>query len=233
MNKLIVDKEKNVEIKDNVINLEIQEEELTLNIKGKVLINEIGTKDNEKLKLTINIAPQSSLVYNRFLVHNTMHTEITINQQTDSQVRFNYSLIATDKSNLKINSNLTGNKNETSINIKAVTEEHGIVNISSTADTKPKIEENNLLESIRILLLNDEENVCIPNLLVASNEIAVNHAATIGGIDKNYLFYLNSKGISTESAIFLIKKGYLLSNLEITANEVATIEEIIGGKENE
>jgi len=233
MNKIIVDKEKNVEIKDNVINLEIKEEELTLNIKGKVLINEIGLKNNEKLHLILNIEPQSSLVYNRFLVHNTMHTEITINQQTDSRVRFNYSLIATDKGNLKINSNLMGDKNETSINIKAVTEDKGLVNITSTADTKPQIEENNLLESIHILLLNNEENVCIPNLLVASNEIAVNHAATIGGLDKNYLFYLNSKGLSTESAISLIKKGYLLSNLEITANEVETIEKIIGGKENE
>ena len=37
----------------------------------------------------------------------------------------------------------------------------------------------------------------------------------LSGIDKEYLFYLNSKGISEKNAINLIKKGYLLNNLEV------------------
>ncbi len=230
MNKLLIDKENNIEIKDNAVELDIQVKELTLNIKGNVLINEICKKDNEELNLTINIEPKSSLIYNRFIIHNKANNNITINQDNTSNVSFNYSIVATDKVELTINSNLSGNENETSIKVASVTEQNGKVIITSTADVKPKIENNDLLESIKILLLNDEESICIPNLLVSSNEVEVNHAATISGIPQDYLFYLNSKGLSNEAATKLIKNGYLLNNLEINKDIKEQIMELIGGE---
>lgn len=230
MNKLIIDKENNVEIKDNVLDLIINVPKLTLNIKGKVLINEIAIKDNESLELTINIEPNSSLIYNRFMIHQTINNTFILNQEHHSEAIFNYSIIAKDKCNLTFNGNLFGNNNKTDIKIKAITEDKGCCKIISTADAKSKIEDNNLIESIKILTLNEEENICIPNLLVASNEVEVNHACTISSIDSKYLFYLNSKGISTEKAISLIKKGYLLSNLNINDEIASSIKELIGGE---
>ncbi len=230
MNRIIVDKENNIEIKNNAVSLVIEVNELVINVKGKVLINEIGVKDNEELKLTINVEPDSSLIYNRFMLHNSTNNLITLNQNNNSKVVFNYSMIANEKCNLVMDSKLEGNDNETEIKIKAVTENNGSCNITSTADTMPKIENNNLIESIKILVLNNEESVCIPNLLVASNEIEVNHACTISSVDPNYLFYLNSKGLSNDSAIKLIKNGYLLGNLDINKEIKEQIETIIGGE---
>jgi len=230
MNKLLIDKENNIEIKDNAIELDIKVKDLTLNIKGNVLINEINEYDNEELNLTINIEPKSSLIYNRFILHNKANNKITINQDNTSNVSFNYSIVATDKVELTINSNLTGSDNETSIKVASVTENKGKVIITSTADVLPKIVNNNLLESIKILLLNDEESICIPNLLVSSNEVEVNHAATISGIPQDYLFYLNSKGLSNEAATKLIKNGYLMNNLDINKNIKEQIMELIGGE---
>lgn len=230
MNRIIVDKENNIDLKDNAIELKIAVNNLTINVKGRVLINEIEKIDNEELNLTINVEPNSSLIYNRFMIHNTTNNYITLNQNNNSNVVFNYSMIANDKCNLVFNSKLSGNNNETEIKIKAVTENKGSCNITSTADTLPKIENNNLIESIKILLLNNEESVCIPNLLVASNEIEVNHACTISSIDPDYLFYLNGRGLSNESATKLIRKGYLLSNLDINEELNKKIEDIIGGE---
>ena len=230
MNKLLIDKENNIEIKDNAIELDIKVKDLTLNIKGNVLINEINEYDNEELNLTINIEPKSSLIYNRFILHNKANNKITINQDNTSNVSFNYSIIATDKVELTINSSLTGSDNETSIKVASVTENKGKVIITSTADVIPKIENNNLLESIKILLLNDEESICIPNLLVSSNEVEVNHAATISGIPQDYLFYLNSKGLSNEAATKLIKNGYLINNLDINKDIKEQIMGLIGGE---
>ena len=230
MNKILIDKENNIEIKDNAVELDIKVKDLTLNIKGSVLINEICHKDNEELNLTINIEPKSSLIYNRFILHNKANNNITINQDNTSNVLFNYSIVATDKVELTINSTLSGNDNETSIKVASVTEQKGKVIITSTADVLPKIENNNLLESIKILLLNDEESICIPNLLVSSNEVEVNHAATISGIPQDYLFYLNSKGLSNEAATKLIKNGYLINNLDINKNIKEQIMELIGGE---
>ncbi len=230
MNKIVVDKEKNIEIKDNAVILDIQVQDLTIDIKGKVLINEINKKEIEELNLTINVAPNSSLIYNRFMLHNKMNNTITLNQEEKSTVIFNYSLIAYDKCNLLFNSNLKGNDNETEIKLKAVTENRGSCKIESTANTLPKISDNNLIESIKILMLNDEESICIPCLYVASDEIEVNHACTISSIDPAYLFYLNSKGLSEKAATHLIKNGYLISNLDTNDEIKKEIEKLLGGE---
>jgi len=230
MNKLEVTKEEILNLKDNVIDLDISVPKLIINIEGKVLINEFSKKENESLELIINMKEKSSLVYNRFQVHNIMNNKITINQDNDSNIIFNYSFIAKDKCHLDFKSNLNGNNNETEINVKAVTENDGSVTIISTADTKPKIENNNMLENIRVLILNDEESVCIPNLLVSSNEIAVNHACTISNIDRDSLFYLESKGLTEDDATQLIKNGYLLGNLNINDELKKDILKMIEGE---
>ncbi len=227
MNKIIVDKENKIEFNDNIIDLDIKVNELEIIIKGKVLINEFNIKENENLNLKLTIKPNSTLIYNRFMKHSKMNNCVTINQENNSNITFNYSLIATDKCNLKIDSVLTGDNNTTSVRVRAVSEDDGKCTIDGNAKIKEKIKNNELLESLRILTLNNEDNIITPNLLVSSNEVAANHAATISSIDKNYLFYLNSKGISDDSAIKLITEGFLLSNLDISESVREQIKNII------
>jgi len=230
MNKITVTKEEYIELKDNAIDLDINVNKLTIKVKGKVLINELSIKEDEQLELTIDVEPQSSLVYNRFLIHNLMNNRITINQDSKSNVTFNYSFIANDKCHLTIDTNLSGNDNETEVNVKAVTERDGAATIVGTADAKEKIINNNLVESIKVLVLNNEESICIPNLLVATNEVTVNHACTINTVDKNSLFYLESKGLSKEDSIKLIKNGYLIGNLNINEEIKEEILNMIEGE---
>lgn len=230
MNTIVIDKENVIDIKDNAIELNINVEELTINVEGRVLINEIRKLSNETLNLTINLSEGSSLTYNRFLVNKEAKINIITNQNNKSTLIFNYSILTKEPSTIDFTSNIDGNDNFTEINIKGITEDKGQLKITSTANTKEKITNNNLLEDIKVLLLNDEESVVIPNLLVSSNEIEVNHAATISGIDQNYLFYLNSKGISNEASEKLIKNGYLIGNLDITKEQKERIEEMLGGE---
>ena len=230
MNTIIIDKENTIDIKDNAVELNINVEELTINIEGRVLINEIRKLTNEKLNLTINMKEGSSLTYNRFMINSEANINITTNQYNKSTLIFNYSILANDESTIDFISNINGNDNITEINIKGVTEQQGKLKITSTAKTKEKINNNNLQENIKVLLLNDEESVIIPNLLVSSNEIEVNHAATISGIDQNYLFYLNSKGISSEASEKVIKKGYLIGNLDTTNELRERMEKMLGGE---
>lgn len=230
MNTIIIDKENIIDIKDNAVELNINVEDLTINIEGRVLINEIRKLTNEKLNLTINMKEGSSLTYNRFMINNEANVNITANQYNKSTLIFNYSILANDESTIDFISNINGNDNITEINIKGVTEQQGKLKITSTAKTQEKINNNNLQENIKVLLLNDEESIIIPNLLVSSNEIEVNHAATISGIDQDYLFYLNSKGISSEASEKLIKKGYLIGNLDTTNELRERMEKMLGGE---
>lgn len=213
MNKIIVDKE-NITIDSNVVDLEIHKEKLTINIIGKVIINDlIKTKDN--LNVTINLKEGSELIYNSFS-KGKINEQITINQSNNSTLIYNYSLLINDKSSLKINANISGNNNNCEINVKVVTKDKGSIEVIATGDIKSKVVNNKYLENIRILLGNDEENTIIPNLFVNSFNIEAIHNATISSINKDELFYLNSKGISNELGSDLIKRGFLINNLELS-----------------
>ena len=227
MNKITIDKDDTLDFKNNALNLEINCSNLTLNISGKVLINEFNKKDNDNTSITINLANNSELLYNRFLNINNMNTSITINQDSNSRIEYNYSIIAHNKGKLIMKSNVLGDNNKTSISVKALTKDAGSLVLECTTDNKEKTNNNELLESLKILMLNDEESIIIPDLLVASNEVEVNHAATISGIKEDELFYLNSKGITTEAAKKLISEGFVINNLNISKKEEKELEGII------
>jgi Fe-S cluster assembly scaffold protein SufB len=116
-----------------------------------------------------------------------------------------------------LNQNLKNkrNGNKCQINCYGVSDDDGQITIEATGDVKKKIKNNEMLENLRILMLNDAENIIIPNLLVASNEVSVNHNATISSVDPNYLMALESKGLSKEEASKLLVNGFIKHNLKV------------------
>lgn len=63
---------------------------------------------------------------------------------------------------------------------------------------------------MRILLLDDKSSaVAEPQLEIEANEVKASHAATVGRIDEEQVFYLESRGVSKEKAEALIVEGFL------------------------
>ncbi len=79
----------------------------------------------------------------------------------------------------------------------------------------------------KIVTLNDLECMINPNLLIEENDIEASHSALIGKFRDEELFYLMSRGIEKESAINLLTKGFLLSELDINENRIEEIKKII------
>lgn len=225
MNKIIVDKEDVIAINNNVLDIDIMVEKLTINISGKVVINSVNSPDN--LNLVINIMPNSKVIINRFLKKGKVNETIELNQSNNSYLLYNESILVDDVSKVVVDANIDGNNNDTSINVKTVTVDNGKMTIISNGRVKEKVHSNSFLENLRILMLNDKENEIIPNLLVSSNEVVVNHNATISSIPRDYLFYLNSKGISTKESINLISRGYLIDNLNVDEQYKDEIKKLI------
>lgn len=94
MNKIIVEKEEKIQLTNNVFNLEIKTAKVIIEITGKVLINEIINTKEDNVEIIINLNKNSSLLYNRFLISDKINSNITINQENDSNAIFNYSIIA-------------------------------------------------------------------------------------------------------------------------------------------
>ena len=63
-----------------------------------------------------------------------------------------------------------------------------------------------------MLLLSDAaEADAIPELRIDNNDVKCSHAATIGELDEDELFYFASRGIGEETARQLIVEGFLTS----------------------
>lgn len=64
----------------------------------------------------------------------------------------------------------------------------------------------------RVLMLTDKgRGDANPILLIDENEVTAGHAASVGQIDEEDLFYLQSRGLSEEHAKRLVIRGFLAS----------------------
>lgn len=74
-------------------------------------------------------------------------------------------------------------------------------------------------------IINLTDNLCVikPNLYIDEYDVVAEHAAWIGGFDRNELFYLMSRGICQSDALKLLINGFLTSGLDIDDNEYSLI----------
>lgn len=210
MNKLLV-KEGILSINNSLNDLDIKTNTLTLKISGNVCINDIN--NNTDLDLKIIMSDGSHLLYNRYnesINKFNLNIEITSN----AYVEFNYSLKTLIASDISLNANIAGNNNISHINFHGITDQNGVIKNVATSKVDEATKDNEVLENLRIVTLNDAENMIVPNLLVRSDSVNAIHNTTISTVDKDYLFYLNSKGINKKDATKLIVDGFLKSNLK-------------------
>ena len=210
MNKLLV-KEGILSINNSLNDLDIKTNTLTLEISGNVCINDIN--NNTDLYLKIIMSDGSHLLYNRY---NESINKFNLNIEiaSNAYVEFNYSLKTLIASDISLNANIAGNNNISHINFHGITDQNGVIKNVATSKVDEATKDNEVLENLRIVTLNDAENMIVPNLLVRSDSVNAIHNTTISTVDKDYLFYLNSKGINKKDAIKLIVDGFLKSNLK-------------------
>lgn len=79
------------------------------------------------------------------------------------------------------------------------------------------------------VLLMDEDviNQTIPLILCAEEDVEGNHGATIGQLDEEAMFYLQSRGMSEESILKLMEKGRLTSVIH-RIDDAVTRERLLG-----
>jgi len=210
MNKLLV-KEGILSINNSLNDLDIKTNTLTLEISGNVCINDIN--NNTDLDLKIIMSDGSHLLYNRYNESiNKFNLDVEI--ASNAYVEFNYSLKTLIASDISLNANIAGNNNISHINFHGITDQNGVIKNVATSKVDEATKDNEVLENLRIVTLNDAENMIVPNLLVRSDSVNAIHNTTISTVDKDYLFYLNSKGINKKDATKLIVDGFLKSNLK-------------------
>ncbi|MBE6124427.1 MAG: SufD family Fe-S cluster assembly protein, partial [Erysipelotrichaceae bacterium] len=80
---------------------------------------------------------------------------------------------------------------------------------------------SSMLQNNKIILFDDESKGEIkPLLLIDNNDVNASHAAAVGKVDDNQIFYLCSRGISETNAKKMIALGYLTPVLEYINDEI-------------
>lgn len=190
MNKIVLDKEKN-------INLNVSEDTIC-----------IIPKENNINDLNINISDGVKLIINQYseIIENNLF--IRINQSNNSDFIYNHSFISKKEYNLNINVNMIGNNSKNVINVHGISDEGKskvVVDGSVIKDTR----DNELYENIKLLNINNGTSNIYPNMYIDTKNVIANHSASISTVNEDYIFYLMSKGIDRKNAIKLILDGFL------------------------
>lgn len=95
-------------------------------------------------------------------------------------------------------------------NIKGVVDGDGQAIVNGTIKVLPEAKGTEAFLEERILLVSPGAKAeAIPNLEIETDEVKCSHAATVGKIDEEEIFYLQSRGIPVNQAKNMIVDGFL------------------------
>ena len=164
--------------------------------------------------ITIYLHDNAIFNIDLFVHLNEVKNQINIYSEFQTKLNLNYACTFKNSSYLTIKNHIKNNETETNITVRAV-EDNGKIEIQAEGIIYEDTYSNFYAEDIKALVINNNSVSISPNLLVKTNAVLANHNATISNIEKNDLFYLESKGLSKESAKKVIKTGFLKGILKL------------------
>ncbi len=120
---------------------------------------------------------------------------------------------------------------------KGALRDHSRAVYSGWVHVRPDAQKTNAMQTSRNIVLSEHAKAdAIPNLEIEANDVRCGHAASVGPVDEETIFYLQSRGIPREDAERLIVSGFFQEVLDrVTIDEVrlgseaAIARELVGG----
>jgi Fe-S cluster assembly protein SufD len=120
---------------------------------------------------------------------------------------------------------------------KGALRDHSRAVYSGWVHVRPDAQKTNAMQTSRNIVLSEHAKAdAIPNLEIEANDVRCGHAASVGPVDDEAIFYLQSRGITRDDAERLIVTGFFQEVLDrVTIGEVrqgaeaAIARELAGG----
>ena len=194
---------------DTKISYENTDLEQTNTIHEKT--SQIQFFENTEQKYTLHLTDQADFVYALFLKNAKIQLSI-ITKQPQVKAKIFAFLPATEKStsSLHIETLFQSSESSVTMHLIAIQGEDAKVHMQGKIDINTGIEKvsGHLLEEV-ILLGNTKYTSLQPILNVASPDVQASHGAKIHKISPEKLFYMQSKGLSSQLATNMIIQGYV------------------------
>lgn len=123
-------------------------------------------------------------------------------------------LIGKGVSRVNVSLNVSHNfpKTKSRVVVKGVLYDSSSVNIEGLLKVKKGAKSSEAWFSSNLMLLSDQaRGKAVPMLEISENELKAGHAATVGRVSEEELFYLRSRGLKEEDAKKLVVYGFLES----------------------
>ena len=188
----------------------------------------VGRDCDIKIKSIYNLNKNSSLKIFKFYSNlNTFEEEIINLNEENTCFSENFSSISSLNEDYHIVINHNNSYTSSYISNRCIGCKGS--NINFVIDSKlPKGNINCAMDQTTKILTLGEVNAKIePNMFIDEDSVDARHGSVIGTFRDEDVFYLMSRGIDEKSAIDLLLKGFIFSNLELNMDNKAMIYECI------
>lgn len=134
---------------------------------------------------------------------NDIDLNLNLNSQKNSNVNINILSIANldSKINIKVITNSSYDDSKIRINVYSYGFDKSKTNIFLSSSINSNAKNNDIIQNIFGLILSGESIISgQPILKIQTEQVIAKHSLKIGTLDKNELFYLNTKGFSEKNA---------------------------------
>ena len=98
---------------------------------------------------------------------------------------------------------------------KGALRDHSRAVYSGWVHVRPDAQKTNAMQTSRNIVLSEHAKAdAIPNLEIEANDVRCGHAASVGPVDEDAIFYLTSRGIPRDEAVRLIVSGFFQEVLD-------------------
>ena len=221
--------------------------ELTLSLKDVESVSsiEIDVKDNtvlhlaifakrpiENSKITANIGENSKIIaYYADFTNDRNHLDASINlNKNNAMCEWHLASLSSHADDKEIGVSIYHNHSNTfgRIDNYGVCKENSKLIFSGTSHILKGCHQSASHQNAKIVVFDDNcKAIARPVLKIDENDIEASHAAVVGKVSDEHIFYLTSRGLNIDEAKLLITMGYLKPILrgfnESTAKEIETL----------
>lgn len=233
------DKEVTFEVGDNKLlsiylyNIE-EKESITFNVgnESNVLISIFAKKPIDQSKITANVGKNSKITtyFADFTIEKN-HLEATINLNEDNaDCEWHLASLSSQTDDKQIAVSMYHNHSNThgKIDNYGVCKENSKLVFSGISHILKGCHQSTSHQNAKIVVFDNEcKAIAKPILKIDENDIEASHAAVVGKVSDEHIFYLTSRGLSVDEAKLLITLGYLKPILkgfnEEVQNEINTL----------
>ena len=170
-------------------------------------INEMVIGDNSKATILIKEGCKLNIASSIYL--KGVNSKIQIINEDKSRLEAHIGISGSEKNNIHIENTLRGSDITSEIRVRVVSEPNSYTYLKTVGILESGYTNNEFLEDIKYLNEYPGQIVCLPELLVASDDVIANHNMTCASFDTEMLFYLESRGLTKSRAKELMRDSFL------------------------